>query len=81
MKRTLSLILSIILLLALPTVALAQGAETFDQSKLIDWFTEGNSWMTVANGHWSSDPADRITDEELARIFSMSMKQQCAVQW
>lgn len=37
--------------------------------------------MTVANGHWSEDPNDQITDEELEKIFSMATKQQNAVHW
>ena len=38
-------------------------------------------WMTVANGHWSNDPANQPTDEDLAKIFSAATKQQNAVHW
>lgn len=64
-------------LLVLPLLALAD----FDPAGFIDWFNESNTWMTVANGHWSTDPADKITDEELEKIFSMATKQQNAVHW
>lgn len=78
MKRILTAALLTLALALLPVLSLA---EDFDPSGLIDWFNESNLWMTVANGHWSSDPADRITDEELEKIFSMATKQQNAVHW
>ena len=77
-KRFLALALSLTMAL-LPVMSLAE--EGFDPSGLIDWFNESNHWMTVANGHWSSDPADRITHEELEKMFSMTVKQQNAVHW
>ena len=56
-------------------------AEAFDPAGFIDWFNESGTWMTVANGHWSNDPADQPTDEDLAKIFSATTKQQNAVHW
>ena len=79
MKRILTVALLTLALALLPVLSLAESA--FDPSGLIDWFNESNAWMTVANGHWSSDPADRITHEELEKIFSMTTKQQNAVHW
>ena len=77
MKKLIALVLSL-MMLALPVLSLAEEA-AFDSAKFIEWFNESNNWMTVANGHWSTDPADRITDEELETIFSMATKQQNAV--
>ena len=77
MKKLTALLLAV-LMLALPLCSLAEG---FNSAEFIDWFNESNLWMTVANGHWSTDPADRITDEELEKIFSMATKQQNAVHW
>ena len=79
MKKTLIALTLAAALALLPAMSLAQ--EAFDASGLIDWFNESDTWMTVANGHWSSDPADQISDEELGRIFSMATKQQNAVHW
>ena len=78
MKKHLTVIVLAILLAVIPVLSLA---EAFDPAGLIDWFNESDHWMTVANGHWSSDPADRITREELDKIFSMATKQQNAVHW
>ena len=39
------------------------------------------SWMTVANGHWNSDPAVQISDEDLNLAFETMAKCQNAVQW
>ena len=78
-KRLVTMMLAAMMAL-LPVLAIAEEA-SFDASGLIDWCTESNTWMTVANGHWSSDPADQITDEELAKVFSMAVKQQNAVHW
>ena len=78
-KRLVTMMLAATMAL-LPVLAIAEEA-SFDASGLIDWFNESNTWMTVANGHWSSDPADQITDEELAKVFSMAVKQQNAVHW
>lgn len=77
MKRILIVALLALALALLPVLSLAE----FDSAGLIDWFNESNTWMTVANGHWSSDPADKITHEELEQIFSMATKQQNAVHW
>lgn len=77
MKRILIVALLALALALLPVLSLAE----FDSAGLIDWFNESNTWMTVANGHWSSDPADKITHEELEQIFSMTTKQQNAVHW
>lgn len=77
MKKLIALLLAAVMA-ALPILSLA---EDFDSAKFIDWFNESQNWMTVANGHWSNDPADRITDEELEKIFSMATKQQNAVHW
>ena len=77
MKKLLALLLAA-LMLSLP---LCSVAEEFDPAKFIDWFNESQLWMTVANGHWSTDPADRITDEELEKLFSMTILQQNAVHW
>lgn len=78
-KRLVTLGLAAVMAL-LPVLAVAEEA-AFDASGLIDWFNESNAWMTVANGHWSANPEDQITDEELAKAFSMAVKQQNAVHW
>ena len=77
MKKLIALLV-VASFLALPVLSLA---EAFNPEGFIDWFNESNTWMTVANGHWSNDPADRISDEELEKIFSMATKQQNAVHW
>ena len=77
MKKFTALLLAL-LMLALPLCSLA---DDFKSEDFIDWFNESQLWMTVANGHWSTDPADRITDEELEKIFSVATKQQNAVHW
>lgn len=74
MKKLVSFILAVALL---ASVSVAAFAET----SVIDWFNESDYWMTVNNGSWSSDPADKISDEDLEKAFSMAMKQQCAVHW
>ena len=74
MKKLVAMVLAFALLASVSISALAQG-------EVIDWFNESEYWMTVANGQWSEDPADKITDEELEKMFSMVMKQQCAVHW
>ena len=79
MKKQLTVIVLAILLAIVPMLGIAE--EAFNPEGLIDWFNESYHWMTVANGHWSSDPADRITREELDRIFTMATKQQNAVHW
>jgi len=75
-----AVILTLALVLAVMPV-LAMAEESYDPAKFIDWFNESFMWMTVANEHFSSDPADQITDEELEIIFNMAMKQQNAVHW
>lgn len=77
MKKLIALVLATVML-SLPILSLA---EEFDSAKFIEWFNESQRWMTVANGHWSTDPADRISDEDLEKIFSMATKQQNAVHW
>ena len=79
MKKLIALILAV-LMLSLPVLSLAEEA-AYNPAGFIDWFNESNLWMTVANGHWSTDPADKITDEELEAIFSVATKQQNAVHW
>ncbi len=73
--KKLFVILSVLLLTAglLPVSAQEAGP--------MDWFLENNYWKTVANGHWSSDPKDQITDGELAKLFDRALLQQNAVQW
>jgi len=78
MKKLIALALTL-MLAALPVLSLADDA--FDPAKFIEWFNESNNWMTVANGHWSTNPEDRITDAELETIFNMATKQQNAVHW
>ena len=78
MKKYIALLMLAIAMLALPVLGLA---EEFKPEGFIDWFNESGMWMTVANGHWSNDPADRPTDEDLAKIFSAATKQQNAVHW
>ena len=78
MKKYIALFALALALVALPMFGLA---EAFDPAGFIDWFNESNTWMTVANGHWSADPADQPTDEDLAKIFSATVKQQNAVHW
>ena len=80
MKKHIALLALVLALATLPMLGIAQESG-FDPTGLIDWFNESDMWMTVANGHWSSDPADQITDEELAQVFSMTTKQQNAVHW
>ncbi len=76
MRRLLCLILSTLLLAsAMPVLAEPTG------ESVIDWFNESPYWMTVANGHWSKDAADRISDKDLEKAFTMATKQQCAVHW
>lgn len=53
--KKLSVLVLALALLTLPVLALA---EAFNPAGFIDWFNESNTWMTVANGHWSADPAD-----------------------
>lgn len=79
MKRSLIALLLAIVMISLPVLSLAE--ESFDASGLIDWFNESTYWMTVANGHWSKEASDQITDEQLAAAFSMATKQQNAVHW
>ena len=78
MKKYIALIALALALVTLPMLGLA---EAFDPAGFIDWFNESGTWMTVANGHWSADPADQPTDEDLAKIFSATVKQQNAVHW
>jgi len=78
MKKHIALVALVLAMLALPMLGLA---EAFDPAGFIDWFNESGTWMTVANGHWSNDPADQPTDEDLAKIFSAATKQQNAVHW
>lgn len=77
-KRIVTLALAALMAL-MPTMVIAE--ESFDPAGLIDWFNESMTWMTVANGHWSSEASDQITDEQLAKAFSMAVKQQNAVHW
>lgn len=79
MKRSLIALVLAVVMMSLPVLSLAE--ESFDASGLIDWFNESTYWMTVANGHWSKEAADQITDEQLAAAFSMATKQQNAVHW
>ena len=76
MKRIITALLLVLVMGAMPLSVLAE--EAFDSSKLIDWYNESNLWVSVENGHWSSDPADKPTHEELEKMFSMTMKQQSA---
>ncbi len=80
MKKFLRLLSVLLVLAMLPVCGLADET-TFDSKGFIDWFNESYGWMTVSNGHWSNDPADQVTDEELEKIFSMATKQQNAVHW
>ena len=66
MKHSLIALLLAIVMVSLPVLAMAQEAVD-----VITWFNESDYWMTVANGHWSEDPADQITDEQLAAAFSL----------
>ena len=77
MKKILTVLLAALILM-LPVLT---AAEEFDSAKFIEWFNESQNWMTGANGHWSNNPEDRISDEELETIFSMATKQQNAVHW
>ncbi len=89
--KAFSRFLAIVLTLAvLPLASFAEADTSMPFAKLegdakneqiIDWFNESYGWMTVANGHWSSDPKDQISDEELEKLFSMTTKQQNAVHW
>ncbi len=74
MKRIFVLLLATVFLLG--SVALVSAEE-----RPLDWFTNEGYWKTVMNGHWSSDPEDQITDEELAKMFEIALLQQNAVQW
>ncbi|MDO4865866.1 MAG: FMN-binding protein [Clostridia bacterium] len=76
MKRIIIAALLVLALSLTPIVSLAESA--FDPSGLIDWYNESDLWVSVENGHWSSDPADKPTHEDLEKMFSMAMKQQSA---
>lgn len=80
MKNFLRVLSVLLVLVMLPVCGLAEDT-SFNSEDFIDWFNESYGWMTVANGHWSSDPADQVTDEQLEKIFSMATKQQNAVHW
>lgn len=54
---------------------------SFNEEEIIDWYINSQMWRTVENGHWSNDPLDKISDEELEKILTMAMHQQSAVQW
>ena len=58
-----------------------EAAKVFDPSEIIDWYNESDVWRTVVTGHWSTNPADQMSDEDLAKAFSMAAKQQTAVQF
>ena len=77
MKKLISILLALVVF-SMPVLTIA---EEFNSADFIDWFNESQLWMTVANGHWSTDPADRISDEDLEKIFSVTTKQQNAVHW
>lgn len=68
-----------ILLVALMTLAMLPASA--QEANPMDWYLEGNYWRTVMNGHWSSDPKDQMSDEEIAKMFEITMLQQNAVQW
>jgi len=76
MKKNLMLMLLALLLAIVPMMGVAE--EAFNPEGFIDWYNESYRWMSVENGHWSSDPADKPTHEDLEKIFSMTMKQQTA---
>lgn len=49
---------------------------------LVKWFAENeNTWRTVANGSWSTNPKDAPTDKELEQMFEIASKTQSAVGW
>ncbi len=74
MKKLLAVLIVMLMAFAL----LPAGAE---EANPMDWYLKDNYWRTVMNGHWSSDPKDQITDEELAKMFELALLQQNAVQW
>ena len=80
MKRTISLILALTMLVGLCSCADqpsqdnqgnpdSQTAAAFTPEGFEDWFISSKTWMTVDNGHWSDDPADQMTDEELLKVM------------
>lgn len=75
MKRSIIALLLAVIMISLPVLTMAE------EVNVINWFNESDYWMTVANGHWSKDAADQITDEQLAAAFSVATKQQNAVHW
>lgn len=74
MKKLLAVLIVMLMAFAL----LPASAE---EANPMDWYLKDNYWRTVMNGHWSSDPKDQITDEELAKMFELALLQQNAVQW
>lgn len=81
MKRKIALFLSALFMASSFTVTAMGAIENIDPVDFINWYHESGLWNTVRNGHWSSDPADQISDEELELILSTAMLQQCAVHW
>jgi len=72
MKRTIIAALLALVMCLAPIASLAE--EAFDSSGLVDWFNDSTLWVSVENGHWSKDPADKPTHEEIEKMLSMAMK-------
>ncbi|MGM9612928.1 MAG: FMN-binding protein [Butyricicoccus sp.] len=43
-----------------------------------EWYISSESWMTVENGHWSSDQKDQPTDEEIEKMLRCAVLPQTA---
>lgn len=76
MNKKLVPVLMALILALMPACMLAE--EEFDPSGFVKWYNDNYMWMSVDNGHWSSDPADQISDEDLAEILSMAVRAQSA---
>lgn len=74
MKKYLSLLMAFILLVSASGVAYAE----FDPQGFTSWYIGSQTWMTVNNGHWSSDPADQPTDEEIELMLKAATLPQSA---
>lgn len=74
MKKWMSLLL---LTMMLCTLCMSACAE-YNPAEFTDWFVDSQMWMTVNNGHWSHDPADKPTDEEIEKMLKAATLPQTA---
>ena len=74
MKKCLSMLAVAMLLISACVVACAE----YNPAEFTDWFIDSHMWMTVNNAHWSSDPADQPTDEEILKMLKAATLPQTA---